>query len=161
MNKMVVQSGVSQTVSAAKRGGHAAKVRAKNKKAVAWASTVPPRLIRNNAENEAALNEIARLGRKADAHKSTPAEIETAKVLMLLVENYERKRFGELAESDENPVERLRYLMEESGMGVVELGLLLGDRSLGTRILSGERQLSKAHIRKLADRFNLSPAYFM
>jgi HTH-type transcriptional regulator/antitoxin HigA len=56
------------------------------------------------------------------------------------------------------PVELLRSLMDEHGMSESDLGRLLGDRSLGHRILSGERELSKAHIRTLAEHFSLNPA---
>jgi len=40
------------------------------------------------------------------------------------------------------------------------LGRLLGNRSLGSLILNGRRQLSKAHIEKLSEHFGLSPAVF-
>jgi hypothetical protein len=33
--------------------------------------------------------------------------------------------------------------------------------SLGTRVLSGERELSKTHVRKLAEHFKLNPGYFL
>ena len=59
------------------------------------------------------------------------------------------------------PREVLAWLMEEHGMGVTELGKLLGDRSLGSRIVSGERSLSKSHIRILAEHFKVSPAAFI
>jgi antitoxin component HigA of HigAB toxin-antitoxin module len=39
-----------------------------------------------------------------------------------------------------------------------DLGRLLGDRSLGHRILAGQRDLSKVHIRTLAAHFALDPA---
>ncbi|HUT58429.1 MAG TPA: transcriptional regulator [Phycisphaerae bacterium] len=60
-----------------------------------------------------------------------------------------------------SPNEILRRLMEEHGMSESDLGRLLGDRSLGHRILSGERDLSKAHIRTLAEHFALSPAVLL
>ncbi len=56
------------------------------------------------------------------------------------------------------PTELIRSLMEEHGMNESDLGRLLGDRSLGHRILTGERELSKAHIRTLAEHFSLNPA---
>jgi antitoxin component HigA of HigAB toxin-antitoxin module len=48
--------------------------------------------------------------------------------------------------------------MEEHGMNESDLGRLVGDRSLGHRILTGQRGLSKAHIRTLAEHFSLDPA---
>jgi HTH-type transcriptional regulator/antitoxin HigA len=56
------------------------------------------------------------------------------------------------------PVQLIRSLMDEHGMNESDLGRLLGDRSLGHRILSGERELSKVHIRVLAEHFSLNPA---
>lgn len=56
------------------------------------------------------------------------------------------------------PVQLIRSLMEEHDMSESDLGRLLGDRSLGHRILSGERELSKVHIRTLAEHFSLDPA---
>lgn len=60
-----------------------------------------------------------------------------------------------------SPTDILRRLMEEHGMSESDLGRLLGDRSLGHRILSGDRELSKAHIRTLAEHFALSPAVLL
>ena len=56
------------------------------------------------------------------------------------------------------PLELLRSLVDEHGMTESDLGRLLGDRSLGHRILTGQRELSKAHIRILAEHFGLNPA---
>lgn len=46
-------------------------------------------------------------------------------------------------------------------MNASDLGKLLGDRSLGSRILNGQRGLSKNHIRILAGHFSVSPALFL
>ena len=95
-----------------------------------------------------------------DASKASKTESEAAEVLKLLVTDYEKWRLGELAEAG-TPAERLRALIEESGLTASDLGRLLGDRALGFRILSGERELSKTHIRCLADHFHLAPGYFL
>ena len=73
------------------------------------------------------------------------------------VEKYEAKHHA-LDDAHMTPVELLRSLMDEHGMSESDLGRLLGDRSLGHRILTGERELSKAHIRLLAEHFSLNPA---
>jgi len=73
------------------------------------------------------------------------------------VEKYEAEHHA-IDDSKLTPVELLRSLMDEHGMSESDLGRLLGDRSLGHRILSGERELSKAHIRLLAEHFSLNPA---
>ena len=58
------------------------------------------------------------------------------------------------------PRDVLKALLAEHAMTASALGTLLGDRALGSRILSGERELSKGHIRKLAAYFHVSPAVF-
>lgn len=73
------------------------------------------------------------------------------------VEKYEAERHV-IDRRDLTAVELIRTLMEEHGMSESDLGRLLGDRSLGHRILTGERELSKAHIRTLAEHFSLNPA---
>ena len=55
----------------------------------------------------------------------------------------------------------LEYLMEESGMTQADLGRLLGNRALASLILGRHRELSKTHIRKLADHFKVSAALFL
>lgn len=73
------------------------------------------------------------------------------------VEKYEAERRA-ASERDLTPVELLQSLLDEHGMSESDLGRLLGDRSLGHRILTGERELSKTHIRILAEHFALNPA---
>ena len=46
-------------------------------------------------------------------------------------------------------------------MNASDLGRLLGQRQLGAKILSGDRDLSKAHIQTLAAHFGVSPAVFL
>ena len=73
------------------------------------------------------------------------------------VEKYETEHHA-IDDAKMTPVELIRSLMDEHGMSESDLGRLLGDRSLGGRILTGERELSKAHIRVLAGHFSLNPA---
>ncbi len=72
------------------------------------------------------------------------------------VEKYEAEHHAIINEKL-TPPELLRSLISEHGMTESDLGRLLGDRSLGHRILSGERDVSKAHIRILAEHFSLNP----
>jgi HTH-type transcriptional regulator / antitoxin HigA len=72
------------------------------------------------------------------------------------VEKYEARHHA--IEDSMTPVQLIRSLMKEHDMSESDLGRLLGDRSLGHRILSGERELSKAHIHTLAEHFALNPA---
>ncbi len=76
------------------------------------------------------------------------------------VEKYEAQHHA-IDDAKLSPVELVRSLLAEHEMTESDLGRLFGDRSLGHRILSGERELSKAHIRILAEHFSLSPAAFL
>ena len=73
------------------------------------------------------------------------------------VEKYEARHHA-IEDPKLTPVELIRSLMDEHGLSESDLGRLLGDRSLGHRILTGQRELSKAHIRVLAEHFSLNPA---
>ena len=76
------------------------------------------------------------------------------------VEKYEATHHA-IDDPKMTPVELLRSLMDEHGMTESDLGRLLGDRSLGHRILTGERELSKTHIRILAAHFSLNLAVLL
>jgi len=58
-------------------------------------------------------------------------------------------------------LDTLRHLVAEHGMSESDLGRLLGNRQTGHDILSGKRELSKAHIRILSKHFCLpADAFF-
>ena len=54
----------------------------------------------------------------------------------------------------------LTRLLDVHGLTASDLGRLLGNRTLGSAILRGDRDLSKAHILTLAERFKVSPVLF-
>ena len=53
------------------------------------------------------------------------------------------------------PLDVLKFLMAENQMSTADLGRVLGSRSAASMVLSGERELSKAYIRLLSDRFGI------
>jgi HTH-type transcriptional regulator/antitoxin HigA len=80
--------------------------------------------------------------------------------LSLLIEKYEDEHYNtELASF--TPLEMLQYLVEENGMTASDLGRVVGQRQLGSKLLKGERQLSKAHISALAEHFSVDPGLFL
>jgi HTH-type transcriptional regulator/antitoxin HigA len=80
--------------------------------------------------------------------------------LSLLMEEYESERHA-IDTSRLDPIDALGYLLERHGMSGSDLGELLGQRQLGAKILSRKRELSKAHIVKLARYFRVSPALLL
>jgi HTH-type transcriptional regulator/antitoxin HigA len=53
----------------------------------------------------------------------------------------------------------LRHLMSQYHLGTADLPEI-GSKSMVSRVLSGERSLSKNHIRALSERFHISPSVF-
>ena len=59
-------------------------------------------------------------------------------------------------------VDMLKHLLAEHGLAAADLSRILGgSRNLGAMILRGERNLTLAHIRKLANHFKLGPELFV
>ena len=81
-------------------------------------------------------------------------------VLATLIDEYERAHVPQ-PRRNHDPVGNLTFLMEQHQMNASDLGRLLGQRELGSKLLREERQLSKTMIAKLADHFHVSPAYFL
>jgi HTH-type transcriptional regulator/antitoxin HigA len=59
-----------------------------------------------------------------------------------------------------SPLEMLKFLMEQHGLKQADLLAIFGSRSVASAVLGGKRELSKAHIRKLAEFFHVSPELF-
>jgi HTH-type transcriptional regulator/antitoxin HigA len=81
-------------------------------------------------------------------------------LLSTLIEVYDQEHHA-IAAATMTPIEALKYLLEENGMNVSDFGRLIGNRSLGSKILRGERDLSKSHILTLAKRFSVRPDLFL
>ena len=112
-----------------------------------------PRPLHDDVDYRNALNVLDAMA----GFEMNPDQEDYFGAIATFVEKYEADRHA-LDDGDLTTVQLLRSLMDEHGMSESDLGRLLGDRSLGHRILTGERELSKAHIRTLAQRFSLNPA---
>jgi antitoxin component HigA of HigAB toxin-antitoxin module len=92
--------------------------------------------------------------------KPTKGQSRYLETLSILFEAYENEHH-QIDVEGLSGTDVVRHLLKENGMSASELGRLLGERSLGPKILNGDRELSKAHIRKLAEHFGISPAVFL
>ena len=88
----------------------------------------------------------------------TAEEKRLAELLTLLIEAYEQQRY--VLPRTAGPVDVLRHLMDANGLRQVDLLDIFGTASVVSEVLSGKRELSKAHIARLSERFHLSPALF-
>lgn len=117
---------------------------------------MPPRAIHDEIEYDNTLEVInAVLARP----KLTKGQKEYLETLTVLVESYEADHH--VIKVDWSPAEALQYLIDQADMTASDLGRLLGNRTLGSAILTGQRSLSKAHIRTLADHFKVEPGLFL
>lgn len=118
----------------------------------------PLRLIDSDAEYQAASAIIDRLAVRPE-DELDDGERDYLDALSLLVEFYD----DEHAAIDDrgSPIANLKALMEANQMKTIDLGNLLGNRGLASLILNGKRELSKAHIRMLANRFKVSAELFL
>ena len=104
--------------------------------------------IRTKADYQATLKEIEAL---MHAQPGT-AEGERLDVLSLLVEAYERKHFPmDLPD----PVEALKFRMEQSGLGPKDLVPMIGQLNRVYEVLSRKRPLTLAMIRALHDKLGI------
>lgn len=111
--------------------------------------------------DEIAFENAAELVNKLTALPNpTEGQLKYLDTLTILVERYEDETEG-LVPKSVDALGVLRFLLEDRGMNASDLGRLLGDRSLGPKILNGDRALSKAHIKLLATHFHVSPAVLL
>jgi len=115
---------------------------------------VPPKVIRNEAENEYYIEALYVLEQKRSL---TREEKEFFDLLTLLIEEFEERRYQLLRST---PLQELAFLMEQHGLKQKDLTDIFGARSVVSEVLSGKRELTKEHIRRLSRRFHVSPEIF-
>jgi len=117
---------------------------------------LPPRPIHDDVDLANATEMIDRLaGFNLNADQEDYLE-----ALSTFVEAYEAERFP-IDDSRITPLDALKALLAGHDMTASDLGRLLGNRTLGAAILAGRRNLSKAHIKKLAGHFKVEPGLFL
>lgn len=100
--------------------------------------------IKNNSQYEDTLNRIYKLMQmELKPNSKASDELE---VLSILVKEYEEKYFPV---PKPNPLEAIKFRLDQMGMSEAELSAILGHRSRKSEILSGKRKLSLSMIRKL------------
>lgn len=106
--------------------------------------------IKNNQQYEDALARAYKLMQKNI--KPDSKESDELEVLSILIKEYENELYPV---PKPNPVEAIKFRLEQMNMSEVELSEILGYRSRKSEILSGKRKLSLAMIRKLNEKLNI------
>ncbi len=115
----------------------------------------PPKVIRTEKENEAYTKILYDLDRRSKT--LTAGEEELAELLTLLIEDFEEKQY-ELPRA--KPLDVLHFLMDQHGLKQKDLVDVFGTPSIVSEVLSGKRDLNKDHIKRLSERFDVSPELF-
>ncbi|MCL4410895.1 MAG: transcriptional regulator [Gammaproteobacteria bacterium] len=115
--------------------------------------------ISNDQEYEKALELIEELLDNYDAN------LVVIEALSNVIERYEDEslRFEtfNLRQAGLDPaVETLKVLMDQNGLNTTDFENEIGKKSMVSQVLTGKKNLTRAHISKLADRFGVAPAIF-
>ncbi len=105
--------------------------------------------IRNDRDHRRALRQIEKLW---GARRGSP-EAKTLEILVTLVDAYEAQHH---AIDRPDPVEAIRFRMEQEGLTRSDLEKLIGSRARVSEILNRRRPLTVAMIRRLRDALGIS-----
>lgn len=117
----------------------------------------PPRAIRDEVDSRNTQEMIDHLTRLPAL---TAGQEEYLDTLATLLHAYEEQHYP-IDTSGLKPADTLKFLLEQRNLPPTEIGRLLGDRSLGSKALRGEAELTQSQIRLLADFFQVNPALFL
>jgi antitoxin component HigA of HigAB toxin-antitoxin module len=117
----------------------------------------PLRDIRNKSEQSLAKRILSELMDKEEGVSLSSGEVDYGRMLARQISEYERSL---LSRREASALDVLRTLMDARGMRAADLGRLIG-KSQATEVLQGKRDLSKSHIRALANHFQVSAALFL
>ncbi len=113
-----------------------------------------PHLIHSDQELAAYTKALFELTAKSEL---APEEEEAIELLTLLIERYETEHYPV---PDADPIEVLRFLLDQNGLSQRDIAAELGGESTVSLVLSGKRRLNRDHIARLSRRFHVSPSVF-
>lgn len=104
--------------------------------------------IRSQSDYQLALQELYQL---MDAPTDSD-DFDRAELLSIIVEKYEEENFPI---EDPDPIEAIKYLMNELDMNQTQLGEIVGGKSKASLILNRKRALSITMIRNLNEKLKI------
>jgi len=117
-------------------------------------SETTPEVIRDEKQNQAYIRRLEELTSKKSV---TRAEEKLIDLLTVLVEDFEARHYPV---PDASPIKIIRHLMEANGLRQKDLVDIFITESIASEVLSGKRELTREHIKRLSARFHVSPAVF-
>jgi len=117
-------------------------------------SETQPEVIHGEEQNQLYIQQLEQLTGKATV---SPAEEKLIALLTVLIEEYENKHHSV---PTAGPLDIVRHLMEVHGLRQKDLVDVFGAESTVSDVLNGKRDITKEQIRRLSNRFHVSPAVF-
>ena len=111
----------------------------------------------SQAEFDRLSAELEGLDKIEEKRELDAEECEMQALLSHLCTEYEDRTVGPPAST---PLEVLKFLMEQNGLRPVDMVEVFGSRAVTSQVLSGKRELNKEHIKRLSERFHVSPELF-
>jgi HTH-type transcriptional regulator / antitoxin HigA len=118
-------------------------------------SQAQPKVIHDENLNERFIQLLEGLDARWD--ELTAPEKELHELLVLLIEEFESRAYKIRGST---PIEVINTLMEANGLRQKDMIGIFETASVASEVLSGKRELTKDHIRRLSARFHVSPALF-
>ena len=117
-------------------------------------SETKPEVVRGEEQNQLYIRQLEQLTSKPAV---SLAEEKLIALLTVLVEEYENKHHPVPAAG---PLEIVRHFMEVHGLRQKDLVDIFGAESTVSDVLNGKRDITKEQVRRLSNRFHVSPAVF-
>lgn len=115
----------------------------------------PPKVIRSKEEAGFYLNKLVEMTNRWEL--LNPAEHDLYETLKLLLDEFERRTYQIPTAT---PIEVIHALMEANGLKQKDLVGIFPTESIVSEVLNGARPLRVEYIKRLSERFNVSPAVF-
>jgi len=115
-----------------------------------------PGVIKSRKEHKRMIELVNNL---MDKESLSPDEEKLLELLAVLIENYEKEAFPVTTEI--TPLSMLRFLMESNDLKQTDLVDVFGSSGRVSQVVNGKRDISKGQAKRLAERFNVSPALFI
>jgi HTH-type transcriptional regulator/antitoxin HigA len=117
-------------------------------------SETKPEVVESEEQNQLYIQRLEQLTSKPAV---SLAEEKLIALLTVLVEEYESKRHPVPAAG---PLDIVRHLMEVHELRQKDLVDIFGAESTVSDVLNGKRDITKEQVRRLSNRFHVSPAVF-
>ena len=116
---------------------------------------IQPEVVHDEALNERFIKALRDLDARWD--KLSPQEKKLHELLLLLIQDFEERTYKIHAAT---PIEVIEELIAANNLKNKDLIGIFATESVVSEILAGKRRLTVDHIKRLSERFNVSPAVF-